>query len=185
MLLLLGITTVLLRRPVDGNRLAFGLLVAGVTISIVADLTFNWIIRETGGRSASWIDAAYLLCYLLLIGSAERYYRHPRARQDGPSSPRPRIQPLSPLPYAAVAVTYGLLLLTVIQPWTDPVSGLALGALLVTALVVVRQLLTVRENVRLLADTAARQNEARFRSLVQHSSDVIIVTRPNGTRRFL
>jgi len=185
MLLLLGITTVLLRRPVDGNRLAFGLLVAGVTISIVADLTFNWIIRETGGRSASWIDAAYLLCYLLLIGSAELYYRHPRARQDGPSSPRPRFQPLSPLPYLAVAVTYGLLLLTVLSPWTDPVSEIALGALVVTALVVIRQLLTVRENVRLLADTAARQNEARFRSLVQHSSDVIIVTRPNGTMRFV
>ncbi len=185
MLLLLGITTVLLRRPVDGNRLAFGLLVAGVTTSIVADLTFNWIIRETGGRSASWIDVAYLLCYLLLIGSAELYYRHPRARQDGPSNPRPRFQPLSPLPYLAVAATYGLLLLTVISPWSDPVSEIALGALAVTALVVIRQLLTVRENVRLLADTAARQNEARFRSLVQHSSDVIIVTRPNGTMRFV
>jgi diguanylate cyclase (GGDEF)-like protein/PAS domain S-box-containing protein len=55
----------------------------------------------------------------------------------------------------------------------------------VTALVVARQVLTVRENVRLLADTAARQNEARFRSLVQHSSDVIMVTRPNGTMRFV
>ena len=64
-------------------------------------------------------------------------------------------------------------------------SGVAIGALLVTALVVARQLLTVRENVRLLADTAARQNEARFRSLVQHSSDVIMVTRPNGTMRFV
>jgi diguanylate cyclase (GGDEF)-like protein/PAS domain S-box-containing protein len=55
----------------------------------------------------------------------------------------------------------------------------------VTALVVARQVITVRENVRLLADTAARQNEARFRSLVQHSSDVIMVTRPNGTMRFV
>ncbi len=54
-----------------------------------------------------------------------------------------------------------------------------------TILVVVRQLLAVRENVRLLAETAVRQNEARFRSLVQHSSDVIIVTRANGTMRFV
>jgi diguanylate cyclase (GGDEF)-like protein/PAS domain S-box-containing protein len=99
--------------------------------------------------------------------------------------PRPKNQPVSPLPYVAVAATYGLLLLTVIKPWTDPVSGLAVGALLVTALVVARQVITVRENVRLLADTAARQNEARFRSLVQHSSDVIMVTRPNGTMRFV
>ena len=64
-------------------------------------------------------------------------------------------------------------------------SGIAIGALLVTVLVVLRQLLTVRENVRLLAETAARQNEARFRSLVQHSSDVILVTRADGTIRFV
>jgi diguanylate cyclase (GGDEF)-like protein/PAS domain S-box-containing protein len=51
--------------------------------------------------------------------------------------------------------------------------------------VVLRQLVTVRENVRLLAEHAARQNEARFRSLVQHSSDVIIVTRIDGTVRFV
>ena len=99
--------------------------------------------------------------------------------------PRTRSQPVSPLPHVAVAATYGLLLLTVVSPWTDPVSGVAVGALLVTALVVARQVITVRENVRLLADTAARQNEARFRSLVQHSSDVIMVTRPNGTMRFV
>ena len=96
-----------------------------------------------------------------------------------------RFQAISPLPYLAVGTTYGLLLLVALRPWTDPVSGLAIGALLVTALVVVRQLLTVRENLRLLAETAARQNEARFRSLVQHSSDVILVTRTDGTIRFV
>ncbi len=185
LLLLLGITTVLLRRPVDGNRLAFGMLVTGVTVSIVADLVFTYIARETGGRSASWIDSAYLVTYILLIAGAERYYRHPKARLEGAALPRTRSQPVSPLPYVAVASTYGLLLLTVVSPWTDPVSGVAVGALLVTALVVARQVITVRENVRLLADTAARQNEARFRSLVQHSSDVIMVTRPNGTMRFV
>jgi diguanylate cyclase (GGDEF)-like protein/PAS domain S-box-containing protein len=170
---------------VDGNRLAFGMLVTGVTVSIVADLVFTYIVRETGGRSASWIDSAYLVTYILLIAGAERYYRHPKARLEGAAMPRTRSQPVSPLPYVAVAATYGLLLLTVVSPWTDPVSGVAVGALLVTALVVARQVLTVRENVRLLADTAARQNEARFRSLVQHSSDVIMVTRPNGTMRFV
>ena len=64
-------------------------------------------------------------------------------------------------------------------------SGLAVGAVLITALVVARQVLAVRENVRLLAETAARQNEVRFRSLVQHSSDVIIVVRPDGAIRFV
>jgi PAS domain S-box-containing protein len=185
LLVLLGITTVILRRPTDPNRVAFGLLVGGVLISVVADLTFNLVSLETGGRSASIIDGAYLLCYVMLVAGAELYYRRPVPRSTSGSTPRPRNQPTSPLPYLAVASTYGLLVHAVIKPWTDPVSGLAVGALLVTILVVVRQLLAVRENVRLLAETAVRQNEARFRSLVQHSSDVIIVTRANGTMRFV
>jgi diguanylate cyclase (GGDEF)-like protein/PAS domain S-box-containing protein len=185
MLVLLGITTVILRRPTDGNRVAFGLLVGAVTISVVADLTFNLVSLETGGRSASVIDGAYLLCYVMLIAGAELYYRRPVPRAAKGATPRPRTQPISPLPYLAVGSTYALLINAVIEPWTDPVSGLAVGALLVTLLVVARQLLAVRENVRLLADQAVRQNEARFRSLVQHSSDVIIVTRANGTMRFV
>ncbi len=184
MLVLLGVSTVLLRRPIDGNRLAFGLLVAGVSVGVVADLTFNLVQLETGGRSASWADAVFLVCYVMMIASAELYWRRPVPRRTTPA-PAARVQPLSPLPYLAVATTYGLLLWVALRPWTDPVSGLAVGALLVTAVVVVRQLLTVRENLRLLAETAARQNEARFRSLVQHSSDVILVTRADGTIRFV
>jgi diguanylate cyclase (GGDEF)-like protein/PAS domain S-box-containing protein len=185
MLVLLGVTTVVLRRPTDGNRVAFGLLVGAVFISVVADLTFNLFSLETGGRTASIIDGAYLVCYVLLIAGAELYYRRPVPRAVSGAAPKPRNQPISPLPYLAVATTYALLLYGVLEPWTDPVSGIAVGALLVTFLVVVRQLLAVRENVRLLAETAVRQNEARFRSLVQHSSDVIIVTRANGTMRFV
>jgi diguanylate cyclase (GGDEF)-like protein/PAS domain S-box-containing protein len=185
MLVLLGITTVILRRPTDGNRVAFRLLIGAVSISVVADLTFSLMSLEAGGRTASIIDGAYLICYVMLMAGAELYYRRPVPHAVARATPRPRNQPLSPLPYLAVAATYGLLVHAVIRPWTDPVSGLAVGALLVTVLVVVRQLLAVRENVRLLAETAVRQNEARFRSLVQHSSDVIIVTRPNGTMRFV
>ena len=185
MLVLLGVTTVLLRRPIDGNRLAFGLLVTGVSVGVVADLTFNLVQLEVGSRSASWADAVFLICYVMLIGSAELYWRRPVARRETSAVPFTRRQQTSPLPYLAVGTTYALLLVVALHPWTDPISGLAVGALLVTGLVVLRQLLTVRENVRLLAEHAARQNEARFRSLVQHSSDVIIVTRADGTVRFV
>jgi diguanylate cyclase (GGDEF)-like protein/PAS domain S-box-containing protein len=184
MLVLLGVTTVLLRRPIDGNRRAFRLLVTGVSVGVVADLTFNLVQLDVGSRSASWADAVFLLCYVMLIASAELYWRRPVAQREA-SPPVIRLQAISPLPYLAVGTTYALLLFVALRPWTDPISGLAVGALLVTGLVVLRQLLAVRENVRLLAEHAARQNEARFRSLVQHSSDVIIVTRADGTVRFV
>ena len=88
-------------------------------------------------------------------------------------------------PYLAVLSTYSLLLTAALEPWADPISGIALGAVTMTILVLVRQLLAVRQNVRLLAENAARQNEARFRSLVQHSSDVIMVIKPDLTIRFV
>mgnify|MGYP003439582831 CR=1 FL=1 len=49
LLVLLGVTTVLLRGPIDRNLWAFRLLVAGVLLSVVADLTFGLIQSETGG----------------------------------------------------------------------------------------------------------------------------------------
>jgi diguanylate cyclase (GGDEF)-like protein/PAS domain S-box-containing protein len=185
MLVLLGVTTVLLRGPLDGNRFAFRLLVTGVSVGVVADLTFNVVQLEVGGRSASWADGVFLVCYTMLIYSAELYWKRPMGRQASSAQPITRFQPISPLPYLAVGATYLLLLYVSLRPWSDPISGLVVGALLVTGLVVLRQLLTVRENLRLLAEHAARQNEARFRSLVQHSSDVIIVTRADGTVRFV
>jgi diguanylate cyclase (GGDEF)-like protein/PAS domain S-box-containing protein len=185
MLVLLGVTTVLLRGPLDGNRFAFRLLVTGVSVGVVADLTFNVVQLEVGGRSASWADGVFLVCYIMLIYSGELYWKRPVGRQASSAQPITRFQPISPLPYLAVGATYLLLLYVSLRPWSDPISGLVVGALLVTGLVVLRQLLTVRENLRLLAEHAARQNEARFRSLVQHSSDVIIVTRADGTVRFV
>ncbi len=185
LLVLLGITTVMLRGPLDQNRVAFRLLVGSILVSIVADLTFNLVLIETGQRSAAWVDAVYLLFYLLATASGEMYYRKPVPRSLGAQESPTRSQPLSPLPYGAIVFTYGLLLLAAVRPWKDPISGIAVGAVMMTALVLVRQVLAVRQNVRLLAENAARANEARFRSLVQNSSDVIMVIKPNGTIRFV
>lgn len=180
LLLLYAATTVLLRRPLDGNRLAFGIMVTGILVSIVADLTFDLELVEMGARSAAWTDAVYLLYYVMMAASMELYWRRPVSRLRRVEQPE-QIQSLSPLPYLAIATTYGLLFWGTIENWRDPVSGIAVGAVLMTVLVVVRQFIAVRQNVRLLADSAA---EARFRSLVQHSSDVILVVRASGSIQF-
>ncbi|HXW97761.1 MAG TPA: EAL domain-containing protein [Gemmatimonadales bacterium] len=181
LLVLYGATTAFLRQPLDGNRLAFGLLLTGILVSIVADLAFDLVLIEIGARSAAWTDIVYLLFYVLLTASGELYWRRPVPRAQRPAERRPQFQVMSPLPYVAMAVTYGLLLRAALWPWTDPVSGIVAGAALMTLLVVVRQLLAVRQNVRLLAEAGA---EARFRSLVQNSSDVILVMDTSGTIKF-
>jgi PAS domain S-box-containing protein len=88
------------------------------------------------------------------------------------------------LPYVAVGLAYSLLLVVGYQ---HPQQGgselvwLILGAFVITALVVVRQIVALRENSRLLAERASRATEARFVSLVEQSSDVITIIEPNGT----
>ena len=185
LLLLLGITTVLLRGPLDKNREAFSCLVGGILVSIVSDLAFDLVLLETGERSASWTDGVYLLSYLLLIASAELYWKRPVPRAWSTADQEPRPQSISPLPYLAAAAIFWLLVSDGVHPWTDPISGLVVGATAITFLMIIRQVVAVRQNVRLLEETAARQGEARFRSLVQNSSDVIILVDAEGTVTFV
>ncbi len=185
LLVMLGATTVLMRGRPETNPTAFRLLVAGTLISIVADLAFNLVLLEAMERSAAWVDGVYLLFYLIFTASGELYLRAPAALPEPQGARRPRLQQTSPLPYLAIITTYGLLLFVAITPWSNPYSGVAMAAVVMTVMVVARQLLAVRQNVRLLAETAAQQNEARFRSLVQNSSDVILVVRPDGRISFV
>jgi diguanylate cyclase (GGDEF)-like protein/PAS domain S-box-containing protein len=57
------------------------------------------------------------------------------------------------------------------------------AVVVLTVVVVARQIAAVWENARLVADRTAR--EARFRSLVQHSSDVITVVDGSGITRYV
>src|SRR5439155_1100175 len=66
-----------------------------------------------------------------------------------------------------------------------PMGGLIVAAVCLTAVVLARQITSLAENTRLLVRTRSLaeelgQNEARFRSLVQNASDVIIVTDVTG-----
>jgi diguanylate cyclase (GGDEF)-like protein/PAS domain S-box-containing protein len=96
----------------------------------------------------------------------------------------------SRLPYVAVIVTQILLVVALaglgvgLRVW-----GVAIGAVLITALVVGRQLAAFHDNERLLAERDRSVLEADsqrewFRSLVQHSSDVTLVVGSDGRVRY-
>lgn len=94
--------------------------------------------------------------------------------------------PYSRLPYLAVVATQALLVAALL---TGGLSTRAWGALITvilgTGLVMVRQLVAFADNARLLtnldeANATLRRQEERFRSLVQHASDVTLVTDAGG-----
>jgi len=184
MLLLLGVVTVFLRRPTQQSPGASTLLLGGFLLYIFSDLANDLTILQQGWGKVSWTDAAYACAYLVIISAFARYYWKPpvvTGEEDGNA----RSQPFTYLPYMGVVLSYALLSVVAVQRWPEPMSVLAVGGILITALVVVRQIDAVRENVQLLSEQSKRENEARFEALVRHSSDVITIVDPDTVVRYV
>jgi diguanylate cyclase (GGDEF)-like protein/PAS domain S-box-containing protein len=138
-------------------------------------------VYETG----DWPDALWMTGQLLMVVAAQ--YQWWKARGDETEEEQDDSQGLgfSLLPPAAVVMSFGLLLLVARGQLEAPIGGLIIAAVGLTTIVLARQLTSLFENTRLLlgtrrlADELSR-SEARFRSLVQHASDVIIVVDANA-----
>jgi diguanylate cyclase (GGDEF)-like protein/PAS domain S-box-containing protein len=149
------------------------LLLLVVPLAVVRALPLGSGPQHTGPAAVIGID-------LVLALAAERQRRVPHA-----TPPRRRRRHYSLLPYLSVAATLGLLL-RFAMPRLDPGGQLVLcGMVGLIVLVVARQLTALRDNARLLGRldaslTELRHQEQRFRSLVQHSADVIMVTDRHG-----
>lgn len=128
---------------------------------------------------------ARLLPCVLLVATPRIQELQLRAGPPG-SGQRDRRRPYSLLPYAMVAAAQVLLVVALLDgPQSVRTWGVVAGVLVVTALVVIRQLVAFRDNADLLSQldrsmlTVSRQEE-RFRSLVQHASDMTAVVDTNG-----
>jgi diguanylate cyclase (GGDEF)-like protein/PAS domain S-box-containing protein len=117
------------------------------------------------------VSFALLRCGLLIGARLEL-----RARDR---TERSAFQPRSsPLFYASVAIGTSPLVLLVIDLGTH-IWMVVAGCLALSGLVVIRQLVTVRDAVGL--DLARRKSEARFGWLVRNSSDLIMAVDAKGT----
>jgi diguanylate cyclase (GGDEF)-like protein/PAS domain S-box-containing protein len=183
--LVLGLTTAWLQLP-RRHRKRFVVLLLGIALYAGSALASLLVKVHTGQMAAPWMSLVFMGPYVLLVWACQRYASHPpEPTREGSSLGRGRVQPFSPLPYVALAACYALLVAEAVRHPNEHWTSLAEGTLLVTLLIVLRQLAAVRENARLVAETTALENEARFRALVQHSSDVIAIADGEGCLRFV
>jgi diguanylate cyclase (GGDEF)-like protein/PAS domain S-box-containing protein len=183
LVLLFGIAAVMLRRPEESSRHALAIVGSGFLLWVIADVIFGYLSLNDAYSTGHWVDGLWLTA-IFLMGVAAQYqyaWANREAHQTAVDPAAPPERGFSPLPLVAVVVSLVVLLMASDDVWNKPLGGLILCAIVLTAFVVIRQLVSLQENTRLLRQTTSlasdlQRSEARFRSLVQNASDVILVT---------
>lgn len=149
LLLLFGVTALLLRCAGRSHIGALRVLLAGVVCFVVADVAYAHLSLRDAYAGGDWPDAFWMAAQVLLVVSAQ--YQRRRSQETDRGAPltvtRSRI---SRLPYLAIAVGYALLLGVGGAQGSIGLAGLIVGAGVLTAIVMARQVSVAGENARLL-----------------------------------
>ncbi|MYS80211.1 putative bifunctional diguanylate cyclase/phosphodiesterase [Embleya scabrispora] len=166
-------------RAGSGDRAALNLALVGLAVTVMSDALWTTPGLNSGYRSGGLLDAGWFAGSLLLAiapWTGERVEAHQRPRHR-------TISMLSALtPYIAAAVcTAGVLGGAVAGHAPDKVV-LGVGATVLVTLVL-RQGITLVDNVFMAQELSAK--ESHFRSLVQGSSDVIMIAAGDGVLQYV
>ncbi|MFM9366601.1 putative bifunctional diguanylate cyclase/phosphodiesterase [Streptomyces sp. Da 82-17] len=180
------------------NRSAINTAIAAIALTVMCDALFTSPLLRESYRSgqildAGWFAGSLLLAYAPWVAPREQAEAEPGPegrRTDGVAgrravgrAPRPIAGSLAALtPYLAAAVcTLGILYNTLNGRSVDRV--VLFTACTVVLALVVRQAIMLLDNITLTQELAQKENH--FRSLVQGSSDVIMIAAPNGILRYV
>jgi diguanylate cyclase (GGDEF)-like protein len=133
------------------DRIALRLLAAAAAVGAVGGGVFPLLVKVHAGLSGSQMFIPATLLFVAFAADRQR-------RAAGVPQPERRRRPFSVVPYLAVAATDGLLLV-VSSEAGSVVFIVAVGAVLLTVLVVTRQVHALRENGRLLGRVDANLME--------------------------
>ncbi len=172
LVLLFGVAATALRHPPEIDIRALVALVGGLGLMFVADVGYGQLNLTGSFGLERWPDIIYLSS-TLLIALAGYFQAHPTATADKTGTTLSRW--LLALPYVALAAGYWVLITLALGQVTGELIEVLYGAVVLTAVVLLRQELVLRENSRLLADHARLVSEERFRALSANASDAVVL----------
>ncbi|MXM67476.1 EAL domain-containing protein [Streptomyces sp. HUCO-GS316] len=195
-----------------GNRTAVNTAIGALALTVMCDALFTSPLLHNNYSSGQLLDAGWFAGSLLLAYAPWATPRHGGAPDDGHTrvvrehlpGQRPAPHHLAPAqggdhsryaasrpmtgslaaltPYLAAAVCTLSILYNVLSGRSPDRVVLLTGGTVVLALVV-RQGIMLLDNITLTQELAQKENH--FRSLVQGSSDVIMIAAPNGILRYV
>ncbi|GAA2295084.1 putative bifunctional diguanylate cyclase/phosphodiesterase [Streptomyces violaceusniger] len=186
-IVLVSMVIVLHFRRSSGNRSAINTAIAAFALTVLCDALFTSPLLREHYRSgqildAGWFAGSALLAYAPWVARREAAQNSPPARRS-PQQSVPIAGSLAALaPYLAAGVCTLGVLFNVMDG--RPIDGVVLfTACAVVLALVVRQAIMLMDNIRLTQELAQKENH--FRSLVQSSSDVIMIAAPTGILRYV
>ncbi|MFH8566146.1 putative bifunctional diguanylate cyclase/phosphodiesterase [Streptomyces sp. NPDC017988] len=184
-------------RRSSANRTAVNTAIAALALTVMCDALFTSPLLHATYRSGQLLDAGWFAGSLLLAYApwaaplrlrGEAGTDHARVPDEVPedaraAATRPIAGSLAALtPYLAAAVcTLGILYNVLSGRSVDRVVLFTAGTVVLA--LVARQGIMLLDNITLTQELAQKENH--FRSLVQGSSDVIMIAAPNGILRYV
>jgi diguanylate cyclase (GGDEF)-like protein len=147
LLLVLALASLLLRTSTASSS-TVRLLAGAVATFVVADVSYGYIQLNSSFAGGTWLDLFWLSGNYLLVLAA-----YHGCRETG-ATVRPRRSWLDWLPYVAIGLAYALLLVIARGYGIYPLGGMVFGAVMLTSVVVARQMFALRENRRLACTDA-------------------------------
>jgi diguanylate cyclase (GGDEF)-like protein/PAS domain S-box-containing protein len=183
MLLLLGVAGVLMRCPRGPRRHPLVMLAAAMAAMMVADVVWANLSSSGDFEAGQIQDIPYMAQYVLFTMAVAEERR--RLKRHGGDDPDPAVGGVAGLPYVAVVTGYTLMLVVSWEQMTPELMPLVAASVILTVLVLVRQIVAVRENIRLQSERTVLATEKRFRSLIQHASDIVSIVDTHWTITFV
>ncbi|MGH9942240.1 MAG: PAS domain S-box protein [Pyrinomonadaceae bacterium] len=179
LVIMFGITALMLRGVSQLRSLPLYFLLSGLTLILFADTLFAYEQLHGDYQSGKLTDAVFVTSYYLLMLAGQLQSRRPAAElkvkggaEDALTGALAKLRfKVNFLPYLAIAFGYGLALFVAHDHWDSGLGILILCAVVLTGLVIARQLAAARERVR--AEAALQQSDERYRTFFAHSSEAI------------
>ena len=150
LVLVFGIAGIIIRGPAESCRRVLALLGIGMGLFVIADIGFGYQSLNSGYSGGDWPDSLWMVAQFLMLAAAQ--YHYIRIRSDNESGPQRNAQGtrVSRLPYAAILIAFGLLLYVGRHQSLYPLGGLIFVSVVITALVLARQITVMRDNSTLM-----------------------------------